>query len=76
MAILKTVTLDGYVSIEFEKTDGTYTLVDAIVVTEAEYAQLTEADIDAMEQKRWEDWLAIVTAPQPEIIEEVVQDGE
>lgn len=75
MTILKTTGLDGYVTIEFEKTDGTYTLVDAIVVTDAEYAALTQADIEAMEQKRFDDWLAIITAPEPEPINEVLENG-
>jgi hypothetical protein len=64
MAVIKTTSLDGYVTIKFERTDGTYTLVDAIVVTDAEYAKLTPADIEAMEQKRFDDWYAIVIASQ------------
>ena len=75
MAVIKTTSLDGYVTIKFERTDGTYTLVDAIVVTDAEYAKLTPADIEAMEQKRFDDWLAIVTAHNEEIVEGEVDNG-
>lgn len=76
MSIIKTTNVDGYVTINFEHTDGTYTLVDAIVLTEEEYNNTTQEQLEAMEQKRWDDWYAIVTAPsveQPN--EEVTVDG-
>jgi hypothetical protein len=67
---------DGRVHIEFEKTDGTNKLVDAIVVSPAQYAAWTEADIDAIIEKRWEDYLIAITPVEPE--EEVtdVVEGE
>jgi hypothetical protein len=54
---------DGRVYIEFEKTDGTNKLVDAIVVSPAQYAAWTEADIDAIIEKRWENYLIAITPP-------------
>jgi hypothetical protein len=57
---------DGRVHIEFERTDGTYTLKDAIVVSQAQYDAMTPADIEAIEQKRWDEWIAIVTYVPPE----------
>lgn len=68
MTILGTTTIDNMVSIDFEKTDGVNTLKDAIVVTQAEYDKMTPADIAAIEQKRWDDWIAIITAPDQTII--------
>lgn len=73
------------ITIEFEKTDGTYTLKDAIVLPDDH--GLTDVEIEAIKQKRFDDWVAIVTAPQPEVeldehgnpielVEEVIQDGE
>jgi hypothetical protein len=56
---------DGRVHIEFEKTDGTNKLVDAIVVSSAQYAAWTEADIDAIIEKRWEDYLIAITPVEP-----------
>jgi len=76
MTILKSTSLDGYVTIEFEKTDGTYTLVDAIVVTDAEYAKLTPADIEAMEQQRWDNWIAIVTADNTEEVNNGLENSQ
>jgi hypothetical protein len=50
--------------INFEITQDGYTLKDAIVLPDNH--NLTEADIEAMKQKRFDDWYAIVTSPQPE----------
>lgn len=47
--------------IDFEKTDGTYTLVDAIHLPDDH--TLSDDDIEAMKQKRFDDWVAIITAP-------------
>ena len=51
--------------IDFEKTDGTYTLVDAIHLPDDH--MLTDDDIEAMKQKRFDDWVAIITAPPIEL---------
>ena len=61
----------GYVTIDFERTDGTYTLVDAIVLTEEEHINTTQEQLEAMQQKRWDDWYAIVSVQN----EEVTVDG-
>lgn len=57
---------DSYVTIEFERGAEPWLFRDAIVVTPEEYAQLTPEQIDAMEQKRYDDWLAIVNPPAEE----------
>ena len=61
----------GYVTINFERTDGTYTLVDAIVLSEEEHINTTQEQLEAMQQKRWDDWYAIVSVQN----EEVTVDG-
>jgi hypothetical protein len=58
--------------INFEITQDGYTLKDAIVLPDNH--NLTEADIESMKQKRFDDWYAIVTAPQPEY--QVDENGE
>ena len=64
---MKTVkTVDGLVHIEFEKSNDTTKLVDAIVVSPAQYASWTEADIDAIIEKRWVDYLIAITPVKPE----------
>jgi hypothetical protein len=66
------MTLDnGMVSVSFSATDGTYTLNDAIVVLQSQYDAMTPADIEAEEQRRWDDWIVIVNPPA----EEDVIDG-
>ena len=59
------VTLDnGMVSITFSATDGIYTLTDAIVVLRAQYDAMTPANIQAEEQRRWDEWIAVVNIPE------------
>jgi len=71
MPVTNVTQVEGYVTINFERTDGTYTLVDAVVLTEAEYNNTTPEQIEAMEQVRWDNWYAIVTAPsEEELVEE------
>jgi hypothetical protein len=62
------------ITIEFEITQNGYTLKDAIVLPDG--TNLPEAEIEAMKQKRFDDWYAIVTAPQPEPEYEVDENGE
>lgn len=52
------------VRIEFEKTYNDMTFRDAITLPDDH--GLTEADIAAMMQQRFDNWVAIITAPPPE----------
>ena len=49
------------VTIPFEKTDGTYTLRDAIVLPDD--SNLTDAEIEAIKEERWNNWITIITTP-------------
>ena len=60
---------NGMISVTFSATDGTYTLKDAIVVLQSQYDAMTPADIQAEEQRRWDDWIAIVNPPAEEIVD-------
>jgi adenine/guanine phosphoribosyltransferase-like PRPP-binding protein len=63
------------IKIEFEVTQNGYSFKDAIVLPENH--NLTDTQIEEMKQKRFDDWYAIVTAPQPEeVIEESAQGEE
>lgn len=53
--------------LNFEITQNGYTLKDAIVLHDDH--TFTDAEIEAMKQKRFDDWYAIVTAPTEEIVE-------
>lgn len=59
-----TTGVDGYVTIEFERGVEPYLFRDAIVLTPEEYAQLTPEQITAMEDQRYQNWLAIVNPPE------------
>ena len=78
MPITATTKDDGRVYIEFEKTDGTNKLVDAIVVGPAQYAAWTEADIEAIIEQRWQDYLVAITPVElpPEEVTDEVTDVE
>jgi hypothetical protein len=57
------------ISIDFEITKNGYSFKDAIVLPDG--YSLSESDIEAIKQKRFDDWYAIVTAPsEDEIISE------
>lgn len=51
---------NGLVSITFSATDSTYTLNDAIVISQPQHDTMTYAEIEVEEQRRWNDWIAIV----------------
>lgn len=68
MTVLKVTQEENLVTIAFERGEEPWLFRDAIVVTPEEYAKLTPEDIDAMEQKRYDDWLAIVNPPEDEIV--------
>ena len=52
------------VKIDFEKTDGVYTLQDALHLPDDH--TFSESDIEAMKQQRFDKWLLIITTPTPE----------
>lgn len=58
--------------IDFEKTDGTYTLVDAIYLPDDH--KLSDKEIEAIKQKRCDDWLAIITAPSVDDVLDTVEE--
>jgi hypothetical protein len=61
------------INIPFIKTDGVYTLSDALNLTQAEIDALGEDGLEAMKQERFENWVAFITAPVPEQPEEIVE---
>jgi hypothetical protein len=65
---------NGLIHIEFEKTDGTHNLVDAIVVGAAQYAAWTEEEIDEMIQQRWVAYLERITEAISEL--NALSEGE
>lgn len=52
------------ISITFEVTQNRYTLRDALVLPDNH--GLTDTEIEELKQKRFNEWYAFVTAPQPE----------
>ena len=54
---------DGRLADEFEIGTEPYILSDALVMRPEDYALLSEEDIAAMKQARYDNWYAIVTAP-------------
>jgi hypothetical protein len=56
------------IKIDFEKTDGTYTFRDALHLEDDH--TFSEQQIEAMMQQRFNNWVAIITAPTPEPAQE------
>lgn len=59
------------IKIDFTKTDGVYTLQDALYLPDDH--TLTETDIEAMKQQRFDNWLAVITAPEVPVVEVPVE---
>lgn len=51
---------DGSYKINFTKTEGDHTLVDAIVLSPEEYEALTEDDINLIIQQRFDKYFSFV----------------
>ena len=60
------------IKIDFTKTDGNYTFNDAIWLKD-DHA-LSVDDIDAMQQARFDAWLAIVTAPAVDDVLDTIEE--
>ena len=56
---------DGRIADEFEMGVEPLVLKDALVMTIAEHSALTADEIASMKQARYDNWIAIVTAPPP-----------
>jgi len=54
---------DGYISDDFEFPYGTVVFSDALVLPATVYNSMTQAEIEAMKQKRFDDWVALIEAP-------------
>lgn len=67
--LLQRFNILNMINIDFEKTDGTYTLRDALWLPDDH--NLSNDEIEAMKQERFDNWVAIITAPP---VEEVVVD--
>lgn len=60
--------------IDFEKTDGTYTLRDAIHLPDDH--TYSEEEVEAMKQARFDNWITIITAvPEETSVEEVTESS-
>ena len=62
--------IEPTINLPFTKTDGVNTLHDALNLTHDEIDALGEAGIEAMKQQRFDNWVAFITAPVPEMEEQ------
>jgi hypothetical protein len=66
---------DGRLADDFEIGTEPYILKDALVMRVSDYDALTPEEIAAMKQARYDNWIAIVTAPPVEMpVEEAPAD--
>jgi hypothetical protein len=54
--------VDGKVQVIYEKTDGTSVYRDALWFTQEEYDATTPEQISTMQQERYDNWLAVISA--------------
>lgn len=55
---------DGRIADEFEIGEEPHVLKDALVMRMSEYEALTAEEIQVMKQTRYDNWIAIILAPQ------------
>lgn len=60
---------DELITFRFQMGEVPLTYSDALVMTQADYDALTQEEISAIQQARYDRWLAIINSP-PEIITE------
>ena len=66
---------DGRIADEFEIGEEPHILKDALVMRVSDYDSFTPEQIIAMKQARYDNWIAIVTAPPVEApVEDVPAD--
>jgi hypothetical protein len=66
---------DGRIADEFEIGEEPHVLKDALVMRVSDYDSFTPEEIVAMKQARYDNWIAIVTAPPVEVpVEDVPAD--
>lgn len=68
--------VDGKVQVIFEKTDGTAVFRDALWFTQEEYDSTTPEQISTMQQERYDNWLAVISAmpTTEEVPTEIVEE--
>jgi hypothetical protein len=66
---------DGRIADEFEIGEQPHVLRDALVMRVSDYDSFTPEEIQAMKQSRYDNWIAIITAPPVEMpVEEAPAD--
>jgi hypothetical protein len=65
---------DGRLADQFQIGTEPYVLSDALVMRPEDYALLTADEIAAMKQSRYDNWIAIVTAPPVEMPADAPQE--
>lgn len=60
------------IKIDFEKTDGVNNFRDALWLEDDH--TFTEAEIEAMKQARFDNWIAIINAPPVPVVEPIVAE--
>lgn len=65
---------DGRLADQFQIGAEPYVLSDALVMRPEEYEKLTPDEIAAMKQARYDNWIAIVTAPPVEMPADAPQE--
>lgn len=60
---MKTILPDGSVKIDYEMSFGVYSMISSLTFSAEQYKILSEAQIEAIKQSRFDDWLDNVLNP-------------
>lgn len=59
-----------FIRIEFEKGEGYYIYRDCLTLTQEQYENMTEQDIENLKEQRYQSWLEHINSPPQELLQE------
>ena len=62
------------ICVAFQFGEAPYILNDALCLTQAQWDALTPEEVAAMQQMRFSNWVAAITAPPSDVVDEPVVD--
>ena len=60
---MKTILPDGSIKIDYEMSSGVYSMRSSLTFLPDQYAALSEADIEAIKQSRFDEWMNNILNP-------------
>lgn len=66
--------MSNLICVAFQFGEAPYVLNDALCLTQAQWDAITPEEIAAMQQQRFANWVAAITAPPSDVVDEPVEE--